>query len=250
MAGHSHWAQIKRQKGTTDARRGQLFSKLSKEISVAARMGGGDPGFNPRLRRAIESARAESMPIDKIERAVKKGLGELGGETIEEIIYEGYGPGGVALLVEAATDNKNRTAAEVRALFSKHAGNLGGAGSVAWMFKKKGYFLIENATEEEVFEAALNAGAEEVQKEENGVSVVCSFDQFDTLDKALKAANFQVSAAKAIYVAENLVPIPTIETARSLLHLIDQLEANDDVQHVYDNYDISPDFWAQLDAGS
>lgn len=247
MAGHSHWAQIKRQKGTADVRRGQLFSKLSKEISVAARMGGGDAGFNPRLRRAIETARAESMPVDKIERAVKKGLGELGGSAIEEIIYEGYGPGGVALLVEVATDNKNRTAAEVRAIFSKNEGNLAGAGSVAWMFKKKGYFLIENATEETVFEVGLEAGAEEVQKEESGVSLICSFEQFDILDKALKTAGFSASTAKATYIAENFVPVTALDTANALLNLIDKLEENEDVQNVYGNYDISPELWKQLE---
>ena len=174
MAGHSRWAKVKHYKGTIDQKRGSLFSKLSKEISVAARMGGGDPGFNPRLRQAIATARGESMPVDNIERAVKKGTGELEGAAYEEMTYEGYGPGGVAILLEAATDNKNRSAAEIRAIFTKNHGHLGGSGSVAWMFHRKGLVTITapGISEDDVILAALDAGAEDIRSHEEIIEVI------------------------------------------------------------------------------
>jgi len=187
MAGHSHWSKVKRAKGASDVKRGALFSKLAKEITVATRLSGGDPNFNPRLRTAITAARAESMPVDNIDRAIKKGTGELeGGGSIEEITYEGYGPGGVALMVETQTDNKNRTAAEIRHLFTKHGGNLGGSNSVAWMFRRRGVFLLENANPDAALEATLEAGADDVRPAgDNSTEVVCPPDRFDAVDKAL-----------------------------------------------------------------
>ena len=240
MAGHSHWAKVKRAKGATDVKRGALFSKLAKEITVATRLGGGDPGFNPRLRTAIAAARAESMPVDNIDRAIKKGTGELeGGGSIEEITYEGYGPGGVALMVETQTDNKNRTAAEIRHLFTKHGGNLGGSNSVAWMFRRKGVFLLEKADPEVALEATLEAGADDVRPAgDNSTEVVCPPDRFDAIDKALKAKNLTPTASRFIYEPENPAPSPDPEISTRVVALIEDLEDHDDVQNVWPSCDL------------
>jgi YebC/PmpR family DNA-binding regulatory protein len=240
MAGHSHWAKVKRAKGATDVKRGALFSKLAKEITVATRLGGGDPGFNPRLRTAIAAARAESMPVDNIDRAVKKGTGELeGGGSIEEITYEGYAPGGTALVVETQTDNKNRTAAEIRHLFTKHGGNLGGSNSVAWMFRRKGVFLLENANPDAALEATLDAGADDVRSAgDHSTEVVCPPDRFDAVDKALRAKNLIPTASRFIYEAENLDPTPDPETSAKVVALIEDLEDHDDVQNVWPSCDL------------
>ncbi|MEY5062347.1 MAG: hypothetical protein RLZZ112_311 [Verrucomicrobiota bacterium] len=240
MAGHSHWAKVKRAKGATDVKRGALFSKLAKEITVATRLGGGDPGFNPRLRTAITAARAESMPVDNIDRAIKKGTGELeGGGSIEEITYEGYGPGGIALMVETQTDNKNRTAAEIRHLFTKHGGNLGGSNSVAWMFRRRGVFLLENANPDAALEATLDAGADDVRPAgDNSTEVVCPPDRFDAVDKALRAKNLTPTASRFIYEPENLAPTPDAETSAKVGALIEELENHDDVQNVWPSCDL------------
>jgi YebC/PmpR family DNA-binding regulatory protein len=236
MAGHSHWSQIKRAKGAADVKRGHLFSKLSKEITVAVRLGGGDPNFNPRLRTAISTARAESMPVDNIDRAIKKGTGELEGGAIEEIVYEGYGPGGTALLVETATDNKNRTAAEVRNIFTKNEGHMAGAGSVAWMFKRKGYFFLENTTDEAVFELAIENGADDVRRVEGGVEIVGPADQFYALETALKKDGYEIREGKLTFFPENVNSITDEETAKKVFHLIEMLEEHDDVQNVHANF--------------
>lgn len=235
MAGHSHWAKVKRAKGATDVKRGALFSKLAKEITVATRLGGRDPGFNPRLRTAITAARAESMPVDNIERAILKGTGELeGGGSIEEITYEGYAPGGTALVVETQTDNKNRTAAEIRHLFTKHGGNLGGSNSVAWMFRRRGVFLLENVDPDTALEATLDAGADDVRPAgDHATEIVCPPEKFDTVDKALRAKNLIPSASRFIYEAENLAPSPDPETSAKVVALIEDLEDHDDVQNVW-----------------
>ncbi len=235
MAGHSHWSQIKRAKGAADVKRGQLFSKLAKEITVAVRLGGGDPNFNPRLRTAIAAARAESMPVDNIDRAIKKGTGELEGGALEEITYEGYGAGGTAVLVETATDNKNRTAAEMRALFTRQNGNLGAIGSVAWMFKRKGFFFFEGATEETLLEPAIEAGAEDVRSVDGGVEVLCAADQFYATETALKEKGFTAKEGKLIFVPETPNPIGDPETAQKVMALIERLEDHDDVQNVFTN---------------
>ncbi|NDE84815.1 MAG: YebC/PmpR family DNA-binding transcriptional regulator [Verrucomicrobia bacterium] len=231
MAGHSHWSKIKRAKGASDVKRGALFSKLAKEITVATQLSGGDPNFNPRLRTAIAAARAESMPVDKIERAIKKGTGELGGGgTIEEITYEGYAPGGTALMVETQTDNKNRTAAEIRHLFTKHGGNLAGSNSVAWMFRRKGVFLLENANPDAVLDATLEAGADDVRPAgDNSTEVVCPPDRFDAVDKALRGKAMIPTASRFIYEPENPAPASEPETSA----LIEELEEHDDVQNVW-----------------
>jgi YebC/PmpR family DNA-binding regulatory protein len=248
MAGHSHWAKVKRAKGVTDQRRGKLFSKLSKEITVAARLGGGDPNFNPRLRQAIATARAESVPVDNIERAIKKGTGELEGAAIEEMIYEGYGPSGVAVLVEAATDNKNRSAAEIRSLFAKNHGNLAGSGSVAWMFQHKGVITITEPgiTEDDVILVALDAGAEDVRAHDEVIEVITTPDtRLEAVSKALTAAKIPVATAKLTYLPENLTAISDPEVAERVLALLEALDDHEDVQVVHANFDMAPELLAK-----
>jgi YebC/PmpR family DNA-binding regulatory protein len=244
MAGHSRWAKVKHYKGTIDQRRGKLFSKLSKEISVAAKLGGGDPNFNPRLRQAIASARGESMPVDNIDRAIKKGTGELEGAAYEEMTYEGYGPGGVALLIEAATDNKNRSAAEIRAIFTKNHGNLGGSGSVAWMFQRKGVVTIPAAglTEDDVILAALDAGAEDIRAHEEVIEVITPPDsKLEAVHKALDQAKIPVTSAKLSYLPGNLTTLTDPQIAEQVIDLIAALDDHDDVQAVHANLEMSPE---------
>ncbi|MFH1066940.1 MAG: YebC/PmpR family DNA-binding transcriptional regulator [bacterium] len=244
MSGHSHWSKVKRYKGVEDIRRGQLFSKLSKEITIAAKNGGGDPNFNPRLRTAIATARGQSMPSDKIENAINKGTGKGEGSAIEEILYEGYGPGGVAILVEATTDNKNRTAAEIRSTFSKNTGNLGG--SVAWMFKRVATFFVESNSEDAVLEATLDAGAQDVKQLKEGVEVICPLDRFDAVEKALKNASLTVREAKLVYLADNLISVTDENAASKLINLTEKLEEHDDTQNVFTNADISEELMNKL----
>ena len=240
MAGHSKWAQIKHKKKAVDAKRGKLFTKLIREIMVAARIGGGDPSGNPRLRAAIEAAKNANMPKDNIERAIKKGTGELEGVAYEEVTYEGYGPGGVAILVEAMTDNRQRTVADLRHIFSKRGGNLGEPGSVAWMFEKKGVITVEKAhvTEEGLMDAALEAGAEDLVDQGEVWEVHTDPKAFDSVKKALEDAGIPVVSARLDMVPQNLVEVSDPGQADKLLKLMDALEDNDDVQNVYANFDI------------
>ncbi|MDX6767349.1 MAG: YebC/PmpR family DNA-binding transcriptional regulator [Candidatus Methylacidiphilales bacterium] len=249
MAGHSHWSQIKRAKGAADVKRGQLFSKLSREITVAAKMGGGDPSFNPRLRTAIQTAKAESMPAENIERAIKKGTGELEGVSYEELTYEGYGPAGVALLVETLSDNRNRTAQQMRAIFTRGGGNLGATGAVSWMFKKKGWFRLEGGDEEKVMEATLDANPEDIAVQDGAVEVFCAPENYELVEKSLKAAGLEPGQARLSLFAENLTPVADLSTARQVLDLVEALEEHDDVQRVHTNADISPELVRQLSAG-
>ena len=243
MSGHSKWSSIKRKKGAVDAKRGKIFTRLIKEITVAARMGGGDPVGNPRLRAAIASAKTENMPKDNIERAIKKGTGELEGAVYEEITYEGYGPGGVAILVDCMTDNKNRTVADIRHYFSKSGGNLGESGCVSWMFTKKGTILVdkEDINEEELMEKALEAGAEDVVEEDNVFQVVTSPDDFEDVREALEADGVKFIEAAVAMVPQNTVDITDEKTAGQILTLLERLEDHDDVQNVYANFDIPDD---------
>ena len=243
MSGHSKWSTIKRKKGAIDAKRGKIFTRLIKEITVAARMGGGDPDANPRLRSAILTAKAENMPKDNIERAIKKGTGELEGAVYEEITYEGYGPGGVAILVDCMTDNKNRTVADIRHYFSKSGGNLGESGCVSWMFTKKGTILVdkESINEEELLEKALEAGAEDVVEEDNVFQVETSPDDFEGVREALEADSVTFIEASVAMVPQNTVDITDEKTARQILTLLERLEDHDDVQNVYANFDIPDD---------
>jgi len=251
MAGHSKWSKVKRFKGAIDAKRGKIFSKLSKEITIAAKTGGGDPSGNPRLRSAIQAARAQSMPNDNVERAIKRGTGE-GSEAahFEEIIYEGYGPGGVALIVEAATDNKNRTAADIRSIFTKNNGNLGSTGSVSYMFHRKGQITVPRGSidEDRVLELALEAGAEELTTEEDQYLITTSHDQLDAVAEALKKAGVTTDGQKFTFIPDTTVPVGDETVAQQVLRLCDALEDNDDVQNVYSNLDIPDELLARLPA--
>jgi YebC/PmpR family DNA-binding regulatory protein len=238
MSGHSKWHTIKRKKAAIDAKRGKLFTKLIKEITIAARMGGGDPDGNPRLRLAIDNAKSANMPADNIERAIKKATGELEGTTFYEITYEGYGPAGIAFIVEVATDNKNRTVAEIRHIFSKNGGSLGETGSVAWMFEKKGVitFPKQNKSEDEIMEIILEAGADDLQSEEDFYIVKTPVESFEQTRRALLGKNIQIENASLQWVAKNFVSISG-EDAQKVIKLIEALEDNDDVQNVYTNAD-------------
>ncbi len=238
MSGHSKWATIKHKKAATDAKRGSLFTKLIKEISVAAR-GGGNPDTNPRLRVAIERAKESSMPSDNIDRAVKKGTGQLEGVTYEDITLEGYGPGGVAVYVEGVSDNKNRTTAEVRTIFTKRGGNMAGAGSVAWMFEKKGYIVVSKATAEEdkIMGVALDAGAEDMIVEDENYAIKTSPQDFFKVKKAIDDAGIKTEDAEITLLPKSTVKVEGPD-AKKILELVDAIEEHEDVQHVYANFDI------------
>lgn len=240
MSGHSKWSTIKRKKGATDAKRGKIFTKLAKEIIVAARLGGGDINMNPRLRAAVADARAENMPKDNIERAIKKGTGELEGQSYEEVIYEGYGVGGVAVLVESMTDNKNRTVPDLRHIFSKNGGNLGENGCVAWLFDKKGLITVDKkaVTEEKLMDIALEAGAEDVREQEKEYEIVTSVVDFEAVKKAMDDQKVPYLAAEITMIPKTTVQIEDEKQAQQVLRLMDGLEDHDDVQHVYANFDI------------
>jgi YebC/PmpR family DNA-binding regulatory protein len=251
MAGHSKWSKVKRFKGAIDSKRGQLFSKLSKEITIAAKAGGGDPAGNPRLRSAIQAARAQSMPNDNIHRAIKRGTGEgADAANYEEIIYEGYGPGGVAIIVEAATDNKNRTAAEVRSIFAKNNGNLGSAGSVSYMFHKKGQIVVPRSSihEDRLLGLVLDSGAEELTTKEDQYVILTSHDRLYAVADALKRANVTTDGQKFTFIPDSTVPVANEDAARQVLRLCDALEEEDDVQNVYSNLDIPDEMLAKLPA--
>jgi YebC/PmpR family DNA-binding regulatory protein len=251
MAGHSKWSKVKRFKGAIDVKRGRVFSKLSKEISIAAKTGGGDPSGNPRLRSAIQAARDQSMPNDNVERAIKRGTGEGNDSThFDEIVYEGFGPGGVAVIVEAATDNKNRTAADLRSIFSKNDGNLGSSGSVSYMFHKKGQITVARGSikEDRIFELALEAGAEDLTTEEDEYVITTSHDQLYAVAEALKQAGVTTDGQKFTFIPDTTVPVADETVARQILRLCDALEDDDDVQNVYSNLDISDEVLARLPA--
>lgn len=248
MSGHSKWATIKRKKGAADAKRGKIFTKLIKEITLAARLGGGDPEGNARLRQAILAAKAENMPKDNIDRAIKKGSGDQGGASAyEELTYEGYGPGGVAVLVEIMTDNKKRTVAEIRHIFSKYGGNLAENGAVAWIFEKKGSILLEKkgVDEDALMEAALEAGAQDVREEENELEVLTDPSSFEGVRKAIEAAGFKCVEARIGMIPQNTVKLSE-DKAGSMLKMMEKLEDNDDVQNVYANFDIPDEVMERL----
>jgi len=242
MSGHSKWASIKHKKGALDAKRGKIFSRLIKEVTVAARLGGGDPAGNPRLRTAIQACKAENMPKDNIERAIKKGTGELEGTTYEEVNYEGYGPGGVALLVDCLTDNKNRTVADIKHIFDRHGGNLGEPGCVAWMFEKKGLIVFDRdkVDEEKLIEIALEAGAEDVEEGESEFEVTMEVTQFENVKKAFDDAGLVYTLAETSMVPQNTVSLDG-KKASQMLNLMEALEDSDDVNNVYANFDIPDD---------
>jgi len=248
MSGHSKWNTIKRKKGAVDAKRGKVFTKLIKEITLAARLGGGDPDGNSRLRQAVLAAKTENMPKDNIERAIKKGLGDLAGAAaFEEITYEGYGPGGVAVLVEAMTDNKNRTVAEVRHIFSKHGGNLGENGCVAWIFEKKGSIICDKqAVDEDVLmEVAIEAGAEDVREQESEYEIITDPNTFETVKEAVDEAGIASILAEISMIPQTTVELDEQKASR-MLKLMEKMEDNDDIQKVYANFDISDDIMEKL----
>ena len=240
MAGHSKWATTKRHKAAVDAKRGKIFSVISKEITLAARDGGKDPEFNPRLRTLITKAKQANMPADNIDRAIKKGTGELEGVIIEELLYEGYGPGGVGLIVEVTTDNKNRSASEVRSTFTKAGGNLAGAGALAFNFKRKGQILIarEKIDEDTLTEIALENEAEDVIVEKEHYEVICETPNYDRMVEALSKSAIITDSSELAYLPENLVEVSDENIAQKILKLVDNLEELEDVKAVHSNYDI------------
>ena len=240
MSGHSKWHSIKHKKGALDAKRGKLFTKFIKEITVAARTGGGDPEGNARLRKAILDAKAGNMPNDTIDRAIRRGTGEEDGVNYEEITYEGYGPNGVALLIESMTDNRNRTVAEIRHIFSKNGGNLGESGSVGWLFEKKGYIVVEKAakSEDELFELAIEAGADDLRSDDDNFEILTAPDAFDAVLTAVKDAGIEPQAAEVGMIPQNYIKLEGAD-ARQMLKLMEALEDHDDVQKVSANFDIS-----------
>ena len=249
MSGHSKWAGIKHKKAKVDAQRGRVFTKLIREMTVAARVGGGDPNGNPRLRTAILAAKAVNMPADNIDRAIKKGTGELEGVTYEEVTYEGYGPGGVAVLVEVMTDNKNRTVGEIRKIFSRHGGNMGETGCVGFLFDKKGHIVVDagKVDEDKLMSVALDAGAEDMQREESVFSVTTLPRDFEKVRDAIVKAGIQPLSAEISKLPKSTVKL-TGKQAEQMLKLMEEMEEHDDVQHVYANFDIPEEIMAALTA--
>ncbi len=249
MSGHSKWASIKHKKALVDAKRGQAFTKIIREITVAAKTGGGDSNTNPRLRTAIQSAKDANMPADNIDRAIKKGTGELEGVTYEEVTYEGFGPEGAAILVACLTDNKNRSASEIRSVFNKNGGNMGGAGAVAWMFEKKGFIVIsKNVTsEDQLMEIVLGAGAEDMTSTDQMFEVTTAPQDLWAVREAVEKAKIKIESANLTMIPKNLVKV-SVESGRTVVKLIEALEEHDDVQNVYSNADIPEEVMKELSA--
>jgi YebC/PmpR family DNA-binding regulatory protein len=247
MSGHNKWAKVKHVKAKQDAARGRIFTRVIKEISVAARMGGGDENANPRLRKAIQDAKNANMPWSNIERAIKKGTGELEGVHYEEVTYEGYGPGGVALMIEVVTDNKNRTVSEVRHILSKHGGNMAEAGAVSWMFDKKGIIAAapEGRSEDDLLMVALDAGAEDLKYDPESTEILTAPQDLDSVKTALEAQGLKIEKADIGMYPKNMTKVEGKE-AEQVLRLIDAMEDHDDIQHVYSNFDIDMEVMAQL----
>jgi YebC/PmpR family DNA-binding regulatory protein len=247
MSGHSKWSTIKHKKAAQDAKRGAMFTKVIKELTVAARMGGGDVDMNPRLRTAVLKAKAVNMPQDTMQRAIMKGTGELPGVNYEEITYEGYGPGGVAMIVTVLTDNRNRTVAEIRKIFSKNGGNLGESGCVAWMFHKKGLIVVDKdkVDEDELFGIALEAGAEDVRPSDVMYEVITSVEDFEPVKQGITTKGIEPSSSEISLLPQTTVRLEGSQ-ARQLLKLMDELEEHDDVQNVYANFDIPDDVMAEV----
>ncbi len=241
MAGHSKWNNIKNRKGKEDAKRGKVFTKLARYIMVAAKEGGGDPDYNPSLKAAIDKAKAENMPNDNIERAIKKGMGEIGSDSYEEIFYEGYGPSGIAIIVSCLTDNRNRTASDVRHAFDKYGGNLGQSGSVSFMFDRKGLIAIERhdeIDEDELTMLAIDLGAEDFVSEESGFEIITSLTDFNSVRNGLSDNGYEFAAAEITFIPQNYVSLTDELDLKNMNKMIDMLEDNDDVQEVYHNWEM------------
>ncbi len=248
MAGHSKWANRKHRKARQDAKKGNIFSKMAREITIAAREGGGDPDTNPRLRLAIDKAKQMSVPNDNIDRALKRGTGDIEGASYEEVRYEGYGPQGAAIMVDVVTDNRNRTAQEIRYVFSKHGGNLGESGCVSWMFNQKGLIVLQgDFDEEEVFLLAVDQGAEEVQTEEEALTIITPPEDFEAVRKSLKDSGYPAEVAEITYLPTTQVQMSGQE-AQTLIRLVDALEEQEDVQNVYGNFEITDDSLLEVES--
>jgi len=248
MSGHSHWAGIKYKKAANDAKRGKIWSKIARMIIVAAKAGGGDPAANLTLRYAIDKAKAANMPKDTIEKAIKKGTGEIEGASFEEVLYEGYGPAGVAVMVEALTDNRNRTAPEIKRIFERGSGSLGTGGCVAWMFNKKGLITVSvsETDEDQLLEIALSAGAEDMQTSGDVYEITCDPNAYEKLKAALEEKEIPTQVAEISMVPQNTVPINDENTAKKVISLMEALEDHDDVQNVYTNFDIPEQIMAGI----
>ena len=249
MSGHSKWATIKRKKAVTDGKRGRLFTQIAKEITIAARMGGGDPKGNPRLRLAVDKAKASNMPSDNIKRAIQKGTGELPGVAYEDVTYEGYGPGGVALIIESVTDNRNRTVSDIRHLLERHNGKLGASNSVAWMFHRKGCISLARSKydEDALMEIVLEAGADDMKTEDETYEITTSPESFPAVKEAMEAKGMSPDSAEIQFIPENTVKVENRD-AEQVLKLMEVLEEHDDVQHVYANFDIDDKVLATFNA--
>ncbi len=248
MSGHSHWAGIKHKKAANDAKRGKIWSKLARVLIVAAKSGGGDPDQNLSLRYAIDKAKAANMPKDTIEKAIKKGTGELGGQNFEEVLYEGYGTGGIAIMVEALTDNRNRTAPEIKRIFEKYGGSLGNSGCVNWMFSKKGLITVsaETINEDDLMEIALGAGADDMQEFGDVFEITCDPAAYEALKKALEEKEIATEVAEISMVPQNTVAVADAATAKKIISLMESFEDHDDVQNVYANFDIPQELMAEF----
>jgi YebC/PmpR family DNA-binding regulatory protein len=240
MSGHSKWHSIKHKKAATDSKRGKIFTKIIRELSIAARTGGGDPDMNPRLRKAVNDARAVNMPADNIKRAIMKGTGQLEGSSYEDVTYEGYGPGGAAILIEAVSDNKNRTVSEIRHIMMKNGGRMGESGCVGWMFKRKGYIVVEKAkaSEDQLLEIALGAGAEDMQEDGSNWEIFTEPEKYEAVAEALKNAGVETAETNLGFYPQNYVKVEG-KSAQQMLKLMEEIEDHDDVQHVWSNFDIS-----------
>jgi YebC/PmpR family DNA-binding regulatory protein len=250
MSGHSHWSTIKFKKAAVDNKRGKLWSKIARMIIVAAKAGGGDPGANLSLRYAIDKAKGANMPKDTIEKAIKKGTGELGDVHYDDVLYEGYAPGGVAVLIEGLTDNRNRTAPEIKKIFERRGGALGAAGCVGWMFSKRGLITIKSSAigEDDLMEIVLSAGAEDMQNLGEVYEVTCTMAAYEGLKKALEEKKIPVESAQLSMIPQNKVPVNDVETAQKLMGLMDELEDHDDVQEVYANFDIPDEILKKIES--
>lgn len=251
MSGHSHWATIKHKKGAIDARRGKLWSKLSRAIIIAAKSGGGDPNMNLKLRYAIDKARQVSMPKDNIERAIKRGTGEAAGDQLDEITYEGFGPGGVAILAEVLTDNRNRTAGEVRKIFEKGGGNMGSAGCVGYLFERKGLITVSTVgvDEDTLMGIVLDAGAEDMRREGDVYEIICEPAQFSKVQESLSGSKMVIASADLAQLGKTKVDAADLETAMKVCRLLEALDDHDDVQHVHSNLNMTPELLAELSKG-
>lgn len=249
MGGHSHWAGIKHKKALVDAKKGKVFTKLIREITIAAKIGGADLSSNARLRKAVEDAKAANMPADNVKRAIMKGTGQLPGTVYEEITYEGYGPGSAAVIVECTTDNKNRTFSEIRKIFSDKGGSIGTSGCVSYMFSKKGLILIDKdaTTEEDLMNIALEAGAEDIKTEDDGFEVVTPMEEFETVKSAIEAKGITPVSAEITMIPSNETAINDVETAAKIERMIEALDDHDDTKNVYSNHSISDEILAQLE---